>query len=271
MSRSRNGKASASPPQMQCAIYTRKSTEEGLDQDYNTLDAQRDSGEAFIKSQASEGWVCVPDHYDDGGFTGANMERPALKRLMADIESGKVNCVVVCRSALLRRPGLSGPRRTAICIGGQYYLFADYHPVKSGIRVGWFTSSSLDEPFTFCGEIGRGPPDPDIMFDEGRFYLATQMSTDYVSPGPWVETVEARVGVDTDKDGTIDQWSDWTEVKESYDYINGFSKQVARTPAEMDLSKLPAGYGFQIQLRLTDSTKNKSKPMIERMSLSFAE
>ena len=103
MSRSRKGKASASPTQMQCAIYTRKSTEEGLDQDYNTLDAQRDSGEAFIKSQASEGWVCVPDHYDDGGFTGANMERPALKRLMADIESGKVNCVVVYKVDRLSR------------------------------------------------------------------------------------------------------------------------------------------------------------------------
>ena len=103
MSRSRNGKASASLPQMQCAIYTRKSTEEGLDQDYNTLDAQRDSGEAFIKSQAPEGWVCVPDHYDDGGFTGANMERPALKRLMADIESGKVNCVVVYKVDRLSR------------------------------------------------------------------------------------------------------------------------------------------------------------------------
>lgn len=158
----------------------------------------------------------------------------------------------------------------SICIGGQYYLFADYHPANSGIRVGWFTSSSLDKPFAFCGEIGKGHPDPDIMFAEGRFYLATQMSTDYASPGPWVETVEARVGVDTDRNNNVDQWTDWTEVKESYDYIKGFSKQVARTPAELGLSELPAGYGFQVQLRLTDSTENKSKPIIDRMSLSFA-
>ena len=103
MSRSSNRQTSTLPPQMRCAIYTRKSTEEGLDQDYNTLDAQRDSGEAFIKSQASEGWICVPDHYDDGGFTGGNMERPALKRLMADIESGKVNCVVVYKVDRLSR------------------------------------------------------------------------------------------------------------------------------------------------------------------------
>lgn len=159
----------------------------------------------------------------------------------------------------------------SICIGGQYYLFADYHPAKSGIRVGWFTSSSLDKPFTFCGEIGKGHPDPDIMFAEGRFYLATQMSTDYVSPGPWVETVVTRVGVDTNNDSKIDQWTNWTEVKESYGYIKGFSKQVAKTPAQLDLSKLPAGFGFQVELRLSDSTENKSKPIIDRISLSFAD
>ena len=71
--------------QFRCAIYTRKSTEEGLEQEYNTLDAQRDAGEAYVKSQQHEGWSFLPDRYDDGGFTGANMERPALQRLMQDI------------------------------------------------------------------------------------------------------------------------------------------------------------------------------------------
>ena len=139
------------------------------------------------------------------------------------------------------------------------------------MSVGWFTSASIDEEFTWCDNIGNGHPDPDIAFAEGQFYLATQMKTDYVSPGPWVETVEARVGVDTDNDQKIDSWTDWTELKESYDYIPGFSKQIAKTPAELDLSKLPAGYGFQIELRLTDSTENKSKPIVERMTLSFAQ
>ena len=78
-----------------CAIYTRKSTEEGLEQEFNSLDAQREAGEAFIASQRGEGWVCLPEMYDDGGFTGGNMERPALKRLMADIEAGRIDCVVV--------------------------------------------------------------------------------------------------------------------------------------------------------------------------------
>ncbi|MCB0325542.1 MAG: recombinase family protein, partial [Bdellovibrionales bacterium] len=80
---------------MRCAVYTRKRTEEGLDQEFNSLDAQREAAEAYIASQKSEGWVYLADRYDDGGFTGGNMDRPALKRLLADIEAGKVDCVAV--------------------------------------------------------------------------------------------------------------------------------------------------------------------------------
>ena len=76
------------------------------------------------------------------------------------------------------------------------------------MSVGWFTSPSIDEPFTWCDRIGNGHPDPDIAFAEGQFYLATQQKTDYISPGPWVEKVEARVGVDTNNNGKVDQWSD---------------------------------------------------------------
>ena len=88
---------------VRCAVYTRKSTEEGLEQEFNSLDAQRESGESFIASQRHEGWQCLPARYDDGGFTGGNMERPALKRLMADIEAGKVDCVVVYKVDRLSR------------------------------------------------------------------------------------------------------------------------------------------------------------------------
>lgn len=88
---------------IRCAIYTRKSTEEGLDQDFNTLDAQRESGEAYVVSQRHEGWECLPDRFDDGGFTGGNMERPALRRLMEDIEAGKIDCVVVYKVDRLSR------------------------------------------------------------------------------------------------------------------------------------------------------------------------
>ncbi|MBX3433296.1 MAG: recombinase family protein [Pirellulales bacterium] len=99
----RTRKETGATPSIRCAIYTRKSTEEGLEQEYNTLDAQRDAGEAYVKSQLHEGWECLPDRYDDGGFTGANMDRPALRRLLADIESGKVNCVVVYKVDRLSR------------------------------------------------------------------------------------------------------------------------------------------------------------------------
>jgi site-specific DNA recombinase len=84
-------------------IYTRKSTEEGLEQEFNSLDAQRESGEAYIKSQAHEGWVCLPDRYDDGGYTGGNMDRPAMQRLLADIRAGKIDCVLVYKVDRLSR------------------------------------------------------------------------------------------------------------------------------------------------------------------------
>ena len=159
----------------------------------------------------------------------------------------------------------------AICIGGQYYLFCDYDPAdKEKMSVGWFTSSSIDEQFRWCGSIGQGHPDPDIMFAEGQFYLATQQRKDFVSPGPWVEDVEVRVGVDTDNDGSIDEWTDWSLVKENYDYVEGFSKQVARTPASLDLSSLPAGFGFQFQVKINDTTENNSKPVLDKVTVQFA-
>ena len=158
----------------------------------------------------------------------------------------------------------------AICIGGQYYLFGDYDPAGGHqMAVGWFTSPSIDQQFTWCDKIGNGHPDPDVMFAEGRFYLVTQQKTDYVSPGPWVETVEARAGADTDGDGKIDRWSGWQELRESYDYTPGFAKQVRRIPARMDLAALPAGHGFQAELRITDNTANKSKPMIRSLEFLF--
>ena len=82
-------------PEVRCAIYTRKSCEEGLEQDFNSLDAQRESGEAFIASQQHEGWVCLPEAYEDIGYSAGNMNRPALQRLLADVQAGKIDCVVI--------------------------------------------------------------------------------------------------------------------------------------------------------------------------------
>ncbi|MCX5691318.1 MAG: recombinase family protein, partial [Planctomycetota bacterium] len=88
---------------VRCAIYTRKSSEDGLEQDFNSLDAQRESAENFIASQKHAGWICLSEKYDDGGFTGGNMERPAVLRLMADIQAGKIDCVVVYKVDRLSR------------------------------------------------------------------------------------------------------------------------------------------------------------------------
>ena len=81
--------AEPSPARLRCAIYTRKSTEEGLDQEFNSLDAQREAAEAFIQSQRREGWIALPELYDDGGFTGANMDRPALTQAAPGGRSGR--------------------------------------------------------------------------------------------------------------------------------------------------------------------------------------
>jgi site-specific DNA recombinase len=88
---------------LRCAIYTRKSTDEGLDQEFNSLDAQRESAEAFILSQRGEGLVALPERYDDGGFSGGNLDRPALERLLADIRCGGIECVVVYKVDRLSR------------------------------------------------------------------------------------------------------------------------------------------------------------------------
>jgi len=91
------------PRTVRCAAYTRKSTEEGLSQEFNSLDAQRECAEAYILSQRQEGWTVLPQHYDDGGCSGANLDRPALQRLLADIQAGQIDCVVIYKVDRLSR------------------------------------------------------------------------------------------------------------------------------------------------------------------------
>lgn len=91
------------PDAKRCAIYTRKSSDEGLDQAFNSLDAQREAGEAYVKSQASEGWTLVGTRYDDGGFSGGSMERPGLQRLLSDLDAGRIDVVIVYKIDRLTR------------------------------------------------------------------------------------------------------------------------------------------------------------------------
>ena len=93
----------AIPKPLRCAIYTRKSTEHNLDLAFNSLDAQREACEAYIKSQAHEGWRLLPEHYDDGGLSGASLERPALQLLLTEVREGRVDVIVVYKVDRLTR------------------------------------------------------------------------------------------------------------------------------------------------------------------------
>src|SRR5882762_9428311 len=86
-----------------CAIYTRKSSEEGLEQEFNSLHAQREASEAYVRSQRHEGWVMVPTAYDDGGFSGGNLERPGLQRLLADVRAGRIDVIITYKVDRLTR------------------------------------------------------------------------------------------------------------------------------------------------------------------------
>ena len=99
---------------MRCAIYTRKSTEEGLEQDFNSLQAQREAAEAYIRSQRQAGWTAVSETYDDGGFSGASLERPALRKLLSAIQAGSIDCVVVYKVDRLSRSLLDFARLMAL-------------------------------------------------------------------------------------------------------------------------------------------------------------
>lgn len=120
---------------LRCAVYTRKSTEEGLDQEFNSLDAQRESGLAYIASQQHEGWTCTMPSYDDGGYTGGNMDRPALNRLLADIEAGLIDCVVVYKVDRLSRSLLDFARMMEV--------FDKHHVAFVSVTQQFNTASSM--------------------------------------------------------------------------------------------------------------------------------
>ncbi len=154
-------------------------------------------------------------------------------------------------------------------VGSQMYLFSDYDPVSGGgMSVAIHTSSSIYKQFKLVGTVGSGHPDPTSGFAEGKFYLITQKA-DFTSPGPWVEEVETRAGVDTNGNGQIDDWTGWQAVKETYDHKHGYARVVDVTPAELDLSSLPKGYGFKFEFRVKDQTTNTSIPIIDYVEISF--
>ena len=139
-----DGKVAEPPPaRLRCAIYTRKSTEEGLEQEFNSLDAQREAAEAFIQSQRREGWIALPDFYDDGGFTGANMDRPALARLLQAVEAGELDCVVVYKVDRLSRSLLDFTRMLSIFEKHQVSFVAVTQQFNTSTSLGRLTLNIL--------------------------------------------------------------------------------------------------------------------------------
>ena len=124
-------------PRLRCAIYTRKSSDEGLDQAFNSLDAQREAGEAYVKSQASEGWRALATRYDDGGFSGGSMERPGLQRLMADVDAGLIDVVVVYKIDRLTRS------------------LADFARIVERFDAGGVSFVSVTQSFNTTSSMGR--------------------------------------------------------------------------------------------------------------------
>jgi site-specific DNA recombinase len=121
---------------VRCAIYTRKSSEEGLQQEFNSLDAQREACQAYIRSQEPEGWLCLRERYDDGGFTGGNMDRPALQRLLSAIATGLVDCVVVYKVDRLSRSLLDFANMMATLDKHQVAFVAVTQQLNTGTSMG---------------------------------------------------------------------------------------------------------------------------------------
>ena len=126
-----------------CAIYTRKSSEEGLEQEFNSLDAQREACEAFIKSQQHEGWLCSRDHYDDGGISGGTIDRPALQRLLSDVSDGRIDVVVVYKVDRLTRS------------------LADFAKIVEIFDAKGVSFVSVTQQFNTTSSMGRLPLPPD--------------------------------------------------------------------------------------------------------------
>jgi site-specific DNA recombinase len=128
---------------LRCAIYTRKSTEEGLAQEFNTLEAQRESAEAYVQSQRHAGWTALAERYDDGGYTGANLERPGLRRLLVDIEAGRIDCVLVYKVDRLSRSLLDFARLMEILERCNVSLVSITQPLNTTGSLGRLTLNIL--------------------------------------------------------------------------------------------------------------------------------
>ena len=141
--RSEAGQEQVGSSTLRCAIYTRKSTEEGLTHEFNTLEAQREAAEAYVQSQLHAGWTALAERYDDGGYTGANLERPALRKLLVDVEAGRIDCVLVYKVDRLSRSLLDFARLMEIFERCQVSLVSISQPLNTTGSLGRLTLNIL--------------------------------------------------------------------------------------------------------------------------------
>lgn len=163
---------------------------------------------------------------------------------------------------------------TSIKVGNQYYLFGDYDSYneegrRQPMQTARFTSDSMFKPFQLVGAFGDGHPDPTVGFAHGQFYLITQRAQDFVSSGPWVDGVSARVGVDIDGDNTVDKWTEWQHVYERYQQKSGYLRVIEKQPAQVDVSALPAGEQFTFEIKIDDSIAPNATPLIRSVVMTF--
>ena len=172
---------------IRCAIYTRKSTEEGLGQEFNSLDAQRECAEAYIYSQRQQGWVALPERYDDGGYSGAHLDRPALQRLLQDIQAGGIDVVVIYKVDRLSR---------------SLFDFAGLMQVFERHGVSFV---SVTQQFNSSTPMGRLTLNILLSFAEFERQLVSERTRDKVSAarkkGKWMGGIPV-LGYDTDRDRT---------------------------------------------------------------------
>ncbi len=161
---------------LRCAIYTRKSSEEGLEQDFNSLDAQREACEAYVKSQAGGGWTAVKAHYDDGGISGGTLERPALQRLLNDIEAGRVNVVVVYKVDRLTRS------------------LADFAKIVEVFDTHGVSFVSVTQQFNTTSSMGRLTLNMLLSFAQFEREVAGERIRDKISASKKIRYVDGRRG-----------------------------------------------------------------------------
>lgn len=162
---------------------------------------------------------------------------------------------------------------TIIKVGDQYYIFSDYDPKEENktMRIGRWRSNNIEKQFIWDGEIGENiHPDPTVGFAEGKFYLLVQsIHNDFISDGPWIDGVEIRAGVDIDNDGEIDNWTPFRKIKEVYSQKDDFMRVVNSDPALLQISELPAGYAFKIEMLFYNH--NNIYPIIDSFEAIFEE